>query len=173
MTDAPLILTLGLHEDDQARFERLRTLHFPAGRNLIPAHVTLFHHLPGCEIESIRRTLEERCAMLPQFRVSASGLRFLGRGVAYSLAAPELTALRASLATQWRGWLTAQDQQGYRPHVTIQNKATPEAARMLLQNLQAGFTPFTIRAEALFLWRYLGGPWEPVSRHPFSSDKGP
>jgi hypothetical protein len=57
--------------------------------------------------------------------------------------------------------------------VTIQNKATPEAARMLLQNLQAGFAPFTVRAEALLLWRYLGGPWEPVSRHPFSPDERP
>jgi len=168
MAEAPLILTLGLHDDDQARFERLRTLHFPASRNLIPAHVTLFHHLPGQEVESIQHTLDERCTALPQFPVSVSGLRFLGRGVAYSLEAPALVALRATLAKRWRDWLTAQDQQGYRPHVTIQNKATPEAARMLLEHLQAGFTPFTIRAEALLLWRYLGGPWEPVSRNRFA-----
>jgi len=168
MTEAPLILTLGLHDDDQTRFARLRTLHFPAGRNLVPAHITLFHHLPGEEVEAIQHTLDEHCTALPRFSVSAAGLRFLGRGVTYSLEAPALVALRVSLAKQWRDWLTAQDQQGYRPHVTIQNKATPEAARMLLENLQAGFTPFTIRAEALLLWRYIGGPWEPVSRHHFA-----
>jgi len=165
---APLIVTLGLHADDQARFERLRTLHFPAGRNLIPAHVTLFHHLPGLEAAAIRRCLDEHCAALQQFPVSASGLRFLGRGVAYALDAPALAALRARLAREWSGWLTAQDQQGYRPHLTIQNKATPEAARTLLQSMQAGFAPFTVRAEALLLWRYLGGPWQAVSRHPFA-----
>ena len=167
MSDAPLILTLGLHADDQARFERLRTLHFPADRNLIPAHVTLFHHLPGREIEAVQRALEQQCATVPPFEATAAGLRFLGRGVAYSLASPVLTTLRANLATQWREWLTLQDQQGYRPHVTIQNKATPEAARALHRNLEAAFTPFTVRAEALLLWRYLGGPWEAVGRSAF------
>ena len=166
MTDAPLILTLALHADDQARFERLRTLHFPAGRNLIPAHVTLFHHLPGQEIDAIRDAIEARC-MIPPFPVAVSGLRFLGRGVAFALASAELTALRAGLAREWDGWLTPQDRQGYRPHVTIQNKASPETARALHANLQAAFTPFAVRAEGLDLWRYLGGPWDPQSRHPF------
>ncbi len=168
MTEAPLILTLALHADDQARFERLRTLHFPADRNLIPAHITLFHHLPGPEMEAIQQTLAQRCATLPPFPVAASGLRFLGRGVAYSLLAPELIALRADLARHWHDWLTPQDRQGYRPHVTIQNKATPEAARTLQQNLEAAFAPFTVRTEGLLLWRYLGGPWEAVGRHAFA-----
>src|ERR1700712_5017184 len=44
---APLILTLALHGEDQARFDRLRIAHFPPERNLIPAHITMFHHLPG------------------------------------------------------------------------------------------------------------------------------
>ena len=166
MTEAPLILTLALHADDQARFERLRRLHFPPGRNLIPAHVTLFHHLPGPEIEAVRDAIEARCKM-PPFLVSVLGLRFLGRGVAYALESPELTALRAGLAREWDGWLTPQDRQGYRPHVTIQNKASPDAARALHANLQAAFAPFTIRAEGLDLWRYMGGPWEQQSRHPF------
>ena len=166
MTDAPLILTLALHPDDQARFERLRRLHFPPDRNLIPAHVTLFHHLPGPEIEAVWGVIEARCTM-PPFPVAASGLRFLGRGVAYALESPELTALRASLARDWDRWLTPQDRQGYRPHVTVQNKASPEAARALHANLQAAFAPFTVRAEGLDLWRYLGGPWKLVSRHPF------
>lgn len=168
MSDAPLILTLGLHADDQARFERLRALHFPTDRNLIPAHITLFHHLPGREIEAVQQTLEQQCNAVPPFEVTAAGLRFLGRGVAYSLTAPALSTLRASLAKQWRPWLTLQDQQGYRPHVTIQNKATPEAARALHRSLEAAFTPFTVRAEALLLWRYLGGPWEAAGRFAFT-----
>lgn len=166
MTDAPLILTLALHPDDQARFERLRQLHFPTSRNLIPAHVTLFHHLPGLEIEAVRHAIEARGAA-PPFAVAVSGLRFLGRGVAYALDSPALLTLRAGLAREWNGWLTPQDRQGYRPHVTIQNKASPEAARALHAKLQAAFTPFTVRAEGLDLWRYLGGPWDPQGHHPF------
>ena len=44
---APLILTLALDERSFAFFDAQRRLHFPASRNLIPAHVTLFHHLLG------------------------------------------------------------------------------------------------------------------------------
>lgn len=166
MSDAPLILTLALHADDQARFERLRQLHFPPDRNLIPAHVTLFHHLPGQEIEAVRNAIDARCAM-PPFSVAVSGLRFLGRGVAYALESAALASLRAGLARDWDGWLTPQDRQGWRPHVTIQNKASPEAARALHANLQAAFAPFTVRAEGLDLWRYMGGPWKHQGRHPF------
>ena len=166
MTDAPLILTLALHEDDQARFERLRRLHFPAGRNLIPAHVTLFHHLPGQEAAAVSDALEACCAAAP-FSVAVPGLRFLGRGVAFALESAALTALRAGLARDWDGWLTPQDRQGWRPPVAVQNKVSPEAARALLADMQAAFAPFTVRAEGLDLWRYMGGPWEPVSRHPF------
>ena len=166
MTSAPLILTLALHPDDQARFERLRQLHFPAGRNVIPAHVTLFHHLPGEEVAAVSDAVAARC-VVPPFPVAVPGLRFLGRGVAYALESSGLSALRASLAREWDGWLTPQDRQGWRPHVTIQNKAASEAARALHASLQAAFTPFTVRAEGLDMWRYLGGPWELVGRHPF------
>ncbi len=166
MTDAPRIRTLALPAAAQARVERLRRLHFPPDRNMIPAHATLFHHLPGQEAEAVSDAVAARCAV-PPFAVAVPGLRFLGRGVAYALESPELAALRASLAREWDGWLTPQDRQGWRPHVTIQNKASPEAARALHANLQAAFAPFTVRAEGLDLWRYLGGPWEQQSRHPF------
>ena len=168
MSGAPLILTLGLEASAQARFDRLRAEHFPARLNVIPAHVTLFHALPGIEQEGIQRALASRCAATPAFTVDATGVRSLGRGVAYTLHAPPLQRLRADLAQLWQDWLTPQDRQGFRPHITVQNKAEPEAARALLQAMQAGFTPFTFPAEGLALWRYLGGPWEPVSTHPFT-----
>ena len=168
-SDAPLILTLALHKVDQARFERLRRLHFPPDRNLIPAHVTLFHKLPGESLDDVRAAIDAAAAAQAPFPVQATGLRFIGRGCAYTLDAPPLLALRAGLARTWREWLTLQDQQGYRPHVTIQNKATPAAARMLFDAMQAGFAPFTVRAEGLSLWRYLGGPWQAVGQHPFGA----
>lgn len=134
---------------------------------MLAAHVTMFHRLPGQELPAIQQTLDQRCAALPNFTVAVSGLRFLGRGVAFALDAPALTGLHAGLRRHWHAWLTAQDLQGYRPHVTIQNKVATETARALHASMQAGFVPFTVRAEGLLLWRYLGGPWEAVSAHPF------
>ena len=124
----PLILTLALHPADQARFDRLRTLHFPPDRNFIPAHVTLFHHLPGAELAGIDALLAQEATGVPAFSVEVHGLRFLGRGVAYELRSSALSALRGRLARAWAGWLTPQDAQGFRPHVTIQNKAPPDEA---------------------------------------------
>jgi hypothetical protein len=43
----PLILTLKMDRESFSRFEGLRQAHFPPHRNFIPAHLTLFHHLPG------------------------------------------------------------------------------------------------------------------------------
>lgn len=67
--------------------------------------------------------------------------------------------LRQALAWEWRDWLTPQDSAKIAPHVTIQNKVPPEQARALMRELEAGFRPFTARAEGLTLWRYLEGPW--------------
>ena len=56
--------------------------------------------------------------------------------------------------------LTGQDRQGFRPHVVVQNKVSGGEAKELLGRMQVEFRPFTVRAEGLQLWRYLGGPWE-------------
>ena len=166
---APLILTLMLAPGDQARFEALRRAHFPSEHNVISAHVTLFHHLPGLDREAIEHVLGLAAGLHAPFEVEVRGLRSLGRGVAFELHSAELSKLRAGLASAWHDALTAQDRQGFRPHVTIQNKVTPEAARSLLAQMQAVFSPFGIGATGLSLWRYLGGPWEAVAAYPFQS----
>ena len=43
----PLVLTLLLDADTQAWLDSLRRAHFPPERNLVPAHVTLFHACPA------------------------------------------------------------------------------------------------------------------------------
>lgn len=165
----PLILTLALHPDDQARFDLLRERHFPPEHNHIPAHLTLFHHLPGEELDLIQSNLDVACAAHKLFDVSVTGLRSLGRGVAYTLQSPTLSSLRAAIAKGWHDRLTPQDRQGWRPHVTIQNKAASAQAAALLSTMQAAFAPFTVRAEGLLLWHYQGGPWTLASRHVFQS----
>ncbi len=159
-------MTLLLEEAAQQRFDRLREQHFPRERNHLAAHVTLFHALPGEHLDAVRADLAT-AADRPGFDVAVTGVRFLGRGVAYSLESPEGVALRAGLVQTWQPWLTPQDRQKHSPHVTVQNKVQPAVARALHERLLAEFAPWTARARGLGLWRYLGGPWEPVGEHPF------
>lgn len=43
-----------------------------------------------------------------------------------------------------------------------QNKVDPQTARPLYDHLSATFEHREVIVEGLALWRYLGGPWEPV-----------
>ena len=132
----------------------------------LAAHVTLFHALPGDELPQVRRVLAD-AADRPAFEVLVSGVRLLGRGVAYDLESAELTGLWAELAARFDPWLTRQDRQRLSAHVTVQNKVEPAVARELHDRLAAGFEPHAVPARGLGLWRYLGGPWEPLAEHPF------
>ncbi len=169
MEAAPLILTLALDPAAQAQFDRLRAQHFPPERNQVPAHVTLFHALPGAERAAITADLARCCADTAPFAIQIAGLRSLGRGVAYVVQSTVLAKLRADLARTWTPWLGRQDQQGYRPHLTVQNKADPASARALLAALQARFSSFEVGATGLLLWHYRGGPWEAAGRFAFGA----
>ncbi|HEV7264723.1 MAG TPA: 2'-5' RNA ligase family protein [Falsiroseomonas sp.] len=164
---APLILTLGLDPAAFARLDAARRAHFSPARNLIPAHLTLFHALPGEQAEAVRAVLEAEAAAVPAFDLAFTGLRFLGRGVAHAVESAPLLALRGRLAGRFAPWLGTQDRQGWRPHVTVQNKVAPEVARATLRALEAGFAPWAARGESLLLWRYLGGPWEAAGEFRF------
>ena len=153
-----LIVTLLLDGVAQQRFDRLRAAHFPAERNHLSAHVTLFHALPGEQVADVRRELAAAAAR-PAFPVAVTGVRSLGGGVALDLGSAELTGLRAGLADAFDPWLTRQDRQWSRPHVTVQNKVAPDVARALHAELTAAFRPGSVTARGLGLWRYLGGPW--------------
>ena len=159
----PLIVTAHLDEQSFGMLDALRRRHFPKKLNEIPAHVSLFHQLPGEELEAIRITLAEACREVRPFTMEPVAWRSLGRGVAIAYEASELARLHGRLAAAWSGWLTAQDRQSFRAHVTIQNKVDPKAARTLLDHLRDGPEPPTCDVEGLALWRYLGGPWEPVA----------
>ncbi len=132
----------------------------------MPAHATLFHALPGEAVDEVRAALD--AAGSQPFPVLVAGLRMLGRGVAFDLRSAELARRRAAIAAPFVGRLTRQDAAPWRPHVTIQNKVSPEEARALYAELAAGFVPWTTAAAAFELWRYLGGPWAPVATHAFA-----
>ena len=170
MSAAPLIMTLGLDAGSFARLDALRRRYFPPSLNRIPAHVTLFHHLPGEREREVGEVLAAACAAAPPSAVRVVEPVSLGRGAALRVLAPEVGALRETLAQTWADVLTPQDRQRWRPHVTVQNKVSPDEARATLAALRDGFEPWAARAEGLLLWRYLGGPWEALGRFPFGSD---
>jgi 2'-5' RNA ligase len=163
---APLILTLTLDPETQARLDDLRRRHFPPERNHLAAHVTMFHALPGERLPEVTGDLEAAAPAAP-LPLLVSRVRSLGRGVAYDLEGGAAVALRAELAARWQPWLTPQDRQRWRPHVTVQNKVDPDTARALYGELGASFVPVPAAATGVALWRYRGGPWEPVTRVSF------
>jgi 2'-5' RNA ligase len=166
---APLILTLQMDDRSQEHFDRLRKLHFPPERNYLRAHFTLFHKLPGEREAEISAELRAVCQDRTPLSLAVTGLRFLGRGVAYELSSPELSTLRRGLVGRWEPWLGVQDRQAFKPHITVQNKVSPERARELHEALQATFSPFEVEGLGLSLWRYLGGPWESAGTYPFGA----
>ena len=169
MTDEfrPLILTALLEPQAQAWFEQLRRAHYPAALNQVPAHVSLFHHLPGSELAAVKRRLQAVCGPLPSPQVDVIGVKSLGRGVAVRLRSAELDAVRTELAEGWRTLLIPQDRAGFQAHVTVQNKVTGAQAKATLQTLEAGFRPFATQVVAIAIWRYLDGPWQPLGQVAF------
>ncbi len=79
-TATPLILTLALDDAAQTYFNALRREHFPPKINHLEAHLTLFHHLPGSELEAMCEQLHRYCLTQCQVQVQVTGLRSLGRG---------------------------------------------------------------------------------------------
>jgi hypothetical protein len=164
----PLIVTLRLDAEAETWLEALRRAHFPPARNLVPAHVTLFHALPGAEERAVRTALAEGAAATPVAGVVIGPPHFTGRGVALAVQASAVAGLRATLAARFALWLTPQDRQGWRGHVTVQNKVPPEVARALHAELAASLPPRHAHATGLRLWHYLGGPWEAAGEFGFA-----
>jgi 2'-5' RNA ligase len=156
----PLILTATPEPRAQAHFQAMRDRHFPPERNVVPAHLTLFHHLPGSQIDDIAGRLKSLARLTPPLDAEVAGIRSLGGGTAYDIRCDALDDVRAELAHAWSSLLIPQDRQGFRPHVTFQNKVSGKAATALRDALVPDFTPWRFRIPALTLWRYLGGPWE-------------
>jgi hypothetical protein len=165
---APVIVSALFGNADFAQLDALRRAHFPPERNLLPAHCTLFHHLPPSLLPELDRRLKEGARGIARPEASIGPLLSLGRGVALRLRCPALEALRDDLAEAFAGMLTPQDAAGWRPHLTIQNKVEPAVAKRLMADLAAEWDrprPVSVTGVASFFYR--GGPWEPIARYPF------
>jgi hypothetical protein len=165
---APMIVTALFGAADTAFFDALRARHYPPERNQLKAHLTMFHHLaPSLERELKQRLVAETKGV-PAPAARIAGLIALGRGVAFRIDSPALEEVRDRIANAFATLLMPQDRAGWRPHVTIQNKVDPAAAKALQADLERDFRPRDVRIAGLATWWYRGGPWEALSRHMFA-----
>ena len=161
-----LILTLLIDTETQVFFNNLRKQYFPAERNYLDAHLTLFHNLPGSE-QAIIESINTVCNNYNVFDMQVSKIVSIGNGVAYKIESPELKQLHKYLQQQFTQWLIPQDKQTLWPHITIQNKTDALIANQLINELNSGFIPFKVNALGFSLWEYKGGPWEFISEFRF------
>jgi hypothetical protein len=155
---------------DFAVLDALRRAHFPPERNVLRAHLTMFHHLPpSIERELTGLLQDEARGSCPQSRLAS--LINLGGGVAFSVDSSELEDIRARIADRFASTLMPQDRNAWRPHVTIQNKVKPPEARALLDKLSIDFRPRTLTLAGLAAFYYRGGPWEPIAAFAFGTGR--
>lgn len=164
---SPLIVTLLLDEVSSGFFNDKRKKYFPSQRNYLPAHLTLFHHLPSNE-PTLTEDLEAWSSEQSLLPLQVSEVKSIGKGVAYKIDCPDLLLLHKQMQTRWSRWLNPQDKQGLWPHVTVQNKVSATEAKQTLQILQESFQPFTATGTGFGLWAYKGGPWQFLQRFPFA-----
>lgn len=164
---APFLITLGFDPATFDRLEGLRQRYFPPGRNQVPAHLSLFHQLPGPEWDAVDAELDRAARSHPPIELRFTAPRPTGRGVMLVVQAPTLVPIHGALARAFDRHLTAQDRQPYRPHVMLMNKAERADADRALHEIQAGFAPWAGTGDRLILWRYLGGPWDEAASYPF------
>jgi hypothetical protein len=161
-----LILLAALGPADHARLDTLRRRHYPADRNRVPAHLTIFRSLPPSAEDEVRRLLA-RVGSFPAPEATEQGLMDLGGGVAIRIRSDDLHRLREELSDAFHGLLSAQDRGGWIPHVTIQNKVEPKVSRALLRSLERDFRPQPLQIPGLELVRYLEGGWERRANYRF------
>lgn len=162
----PLILTLQLNKEAFHYFNALRKKYFPKEKNFIDAHLTLFHHLPfeNFIIEKLQNISKEQ----NDISLLVSDVVSIGKGTAIKIKSVALCKLHKQLQVEWQHLLTPQDKQRLWPHVTIQNKVTPQAAKDLFHYLSSSHSHFNGTGIGMQLWKYQNGPWEHLQDFAFS-----
>lgn len=164
---APIIITAEMGKADQAWANGLRRAHYPADRNVVDAHITLFQHLPPSHIAEVKARLANVAAECPVPKARLTELMQMGGGVSYRVESPELLSIRDALADVFRGLLIPQDQARPRLHITVQNKVEPAVAKALHDVLSSNFQPRPLAINGLAAYYYRGGPWEQIGRWAF------
>jgi hypothetical protein len=163
MTRAPLIVLALFPPPLQARLEALRRAHYPAERNRVPAHCTLFHAVPGMVADELVHELAALAARHAPPRARMERVIDLDGGTALAVDSPDLTALRDRISDRFHGMLTGGDAVRARFHVTVQNKVLPREARALQVELAGQWRSLETPIAALAAHRVIDGLWHSVT----------
>ncbi|MEP2102063.1 MAG: 2'-5' RNA ligase family protein [Parasphingorhabdus sp.] len=163
----PIIMTAIMAKQDFAWADSLRRQYYPSERNVLPAHITLFHHLPPQALNEVKQAVIELTRHSSPPTTSLQRLIHLGTGVGYQLHSPELIDMRMEMADQFHGLLVAQDQQTPRLHITVQNKVSAKEAKELMTRLLLDFESRPFEIKGLALHYYMDGPWQLIGEWPF------
>ena len=91
----PIIVTALLGDADFAWADGLRRAHFPAERNRVAAHLTLFHHLAPSLGDELARRLVAETRQEPPPPARIAGVMRLAQGTAFRVDSAELEVIRA------------------------------------------------------------------------------
>lgn len=168
----PFIVTAQLPPGVLAWADGLRRAHYPAHRNKLPAHVTLFHSFAPSLREELRGVLARIAGEYSPPHAQLDGIMPLGGGTALLIESPGMQHIRERIAEHFHGALTAQDSHPPRLHITIQNKVTVQEAQALQQVLKATLQPQKFAFRGLEMHLYRETHWEPLGRWAFRGKKG-
>lgn len=162
LASKPLVATFCITPSAQSYFNQLRKLHFPAERNYLNAHLTLFHALP--DKPWIFKDLQKLSDNQQPFDATVQSIMSPGGGTAFKIISPELPSLHQKLQRIWFEHMTNQDREKRNFHITVQNKVEPAEAKKLQTDLAQNFQPLTFTVDGILLWRYHNGPWEYLTK---------
>lgn len=169
---APFIVTAQLPPGILAWADGLRREHYPAHRNKLQAHVTLFHSFAPSLREELRNVLARMAGEYAPPNARVDGVMPLGGGTALFIESSGMLEIRERIAEHFHGALTAQDSHAPRLHITIQNKVPREEAKALQRTLESTLQPRKFAFHGLEMHLYRETYWEPLGRWVFRGKLG-
>ncbi|WP_448579980.1 2'-5' RNA ligase family protein [Thermaurantiacus sp.] len=161
----PLILTLALPRRIAAQLDALRRAHDPAPRHPVPAHLTLFRHLPGPSMPVVLAAIDSAAAHTQPFPIAIGEASAWGDSIVLPVRSPALQDLHNALSERLFPMLIPADSAAFRPHITLANHLDRQARNRSLDRLKLGWPrPLQAEAQGLQLWRYDDGPWSLLVR---------
>jgi 2'-5' RNA ligase len=161
----PLILTLALPRRIEGQLDALRRAHYPALQNRVPAHLTLFRHLPGPSMPAVLAAIESEAAHTPRFPIDIGEACAWGESIVLPVQSPALQDLQTALSERLFPMLIPADRAAFRPHITLANHLDRQARNQSLERLKLAWPrPLRAEAEGLQLWRYDDGSWSLLVR---------
>jgi hypothetical protein len=160
-------VTAELPPDLLAWADALRRQYYPAERNKLAAHVTLFHSFAPSLRDELRGVLAQFAGEFAAPPARIDGTLDLGSGTALKIASSGMDEIRAQIAEHFHGLLTAQDMHEPRLHITIQNKVLRRSAIALQQELASSLAARDFAFRGLALQIYRTTHWETLGQWPF------